>query len=431
MFDLYACNFYNVWLDVKPTNGHRVVIQTSPGGVQSGMDYYQNDAGMVLTETTIGQTKFDPSGESIGSRSRRAMQYGDSIDSVVAILGKAGNGLYTNEWLLADTKTNEIAMYELGTNSSKLYRSSRNEWFGGTEGFYWGCNNTKDQQVRLETIAAVNDRPGKLIFVPADRDRAWVDLYRQYKGKIDEQFAKLAFSTPPLAAHPSCDAKFTTTDLAKEMKSYAAWGNAGGTLWEPTSEEREKFPDVKPLVSNPWTIMTIASPAAAGDDATVAVDLKRDDSADDGKDKDDDDKPQPPPAWHGTILAASDSDVWLASAFAEFHDYAARANQMLQENSKAEKNDKPAKLTGDQCDELAVKLFASRSSALTAARRAGSPIAPREGSIECHRRHVVRSGQRARRIADGGIASTDRRTEVRYRDGRLRPRPRGEGGQDR
>src|SRR5262249_48732743 len=35
MFDLYACNFYNVWLDVKPTSGHRVVIQTSPGGVQS------------------------------------------------------------------------------------------------------------------------------------------------------------------------------------------------------------------------------------------------------------------------------------------------------------------------------------------------------------------------------------------------------------
>ncbi len=35
-------------------------------------------------------------------------------------------------------------MYELGTNHTKLWRSSKNEWFGGTPGFYWGNNNAKD-----------------------------------------------------------------------------------------------------------------------------------------------------------------------------------------------------------------------------------------------------------------------------------------------
>ena len=83
-----------------------------------------------------------------------------------ASLSKDNNGLYTNEWLLADTKTNEIAMFELGTHKTKLYRSSKNEWFGDTPGFYWGCNNTKDREVRLETIASVNDRPitiGKIL----------------------------------------------------------------------------------------------------------------------------------------------------------------------------------------------------------------------------------------------------------------------------
>ena len=118
------------------------------------MDWYINDAGIVLTETTIRQTRFNPNGLSIGSRSRRAMQYGDSIDSVVKLLGDDGNGLYTNEWLLADMKTNEIALFELGTKTSRLMRSSKNEWFGGTTGFYWGNNNVKDLDVRLETIAA-------------------------------------------------------------------------------------------------------------------------------------------------------------------------------------------------------------------------------------------------------------------------------------
>src|SRR5262249_4836052 len=62
MFSLYPSNFYNVWLDVKPTRGHRVVMQSFPGGIHSGMDYYINDAGLMIAETTIGQTKFDAKG---------------------------------------------------------------------------------------------------------------------------------------------------------------------------------------------------------------------------------------------------------------------------------------------------------------------------------------------------------------------------------
>ena len=56
MFDIYPCDFYNVWIDVKPAKGHRLVFQAAPGSVQSGMDWYINDAGIVLTETTIRQT---------------------------------------------------------------------------------------------------------------------------------------------------------------------------------------------------------------------------------------------------------------------------------------------------------------------------------------------------------------------------------------
>src|SRR5438132_6985433 len=97
MFSLYPANFYNVWLDIKPAKGHRIMMQSYPGGIQSGMDYYMNDAGILVCETTIRQTKFDIKGETVASRIRRALQYADSIDKAVDILKESNNGIYTNE----------------------------------------------------------------------------------------------------------------------------------------------------------------------------------------------------------------------------------------------------------------------------------------------------------------------------------------------
>src|SRR5205085_10945596 len=106
-------------------------------------------------------------------------------------------------------------MLELGTYRTKLYRSSKNEWFGGTDGFYWGCNNAKDLNVRLEYVPDPKGTPVYLPFVPAARDIKWQNLYEEYKGKIDEQFAFLAFRTPPLVSASSMEAKVTTTEMAK------------------------------------------------------------------------------------------------------------------------------------------------------------------------------------------------------------------------
>ena len=109
----------NVMLDIKPANGHRLLMQSYPGGIESGTDWYQNDAGLVLTETTISQTPFNAEGTPVAFRARQAIQYGASIDDMVKHLGTRNNGLYTNEWLMGDGKTNEIAMYELGTTHTQ------------------------------------------------------------------------------------------------------------------------------------------------------------------------------------------------------------------------------------------------------------------------------------------------------------------------
>ena len=260
MFNIAFVRHFNVWLDVKPANGHRVLMQTYPGGIQSGMDYYMNDAGLLVTETTIAQTKFAPEGDALASRIRKTMQYADSIDKAVAILAKSNNGLYTNEWLLGDTKTNEIAMFELGTQKRKLWRSSKDQWFGDTKGFYWGCNNAKDLDVRLETIASLGGKPEGTVWAPTDRDITWVKLFEKHRGKIGEAFGFEAFTTPPLSAFASCDAKFTTSAMAAELKTHALFGPPLGRTWEPTEDDRNRVPQVRPLIGNDWTVLTADAP---------------------------------------------------------------------------------------------------------------------------------------------------------------------------
>jgi hypothetical protein len=364
MFSLYASSYYNVWLDVKPDKGHRVFMQSYPGGIQSGMDYYFNDAGLLVSETTLAQTKFDIKGMTVASRIRQALQYATSIDKAVEILGKDNNGLYTNEWLLADIKTNEIAMYELGTDKSKLYRSSKGEWFGGTEGFYWGCNNTKDLAVRLETVASLEGKPANPVFCPAPRDKVWVQLYDKHKGKIGVEFGKEAFTTPIIAASHSLDAKFTTTDLAKQLKTWALFGPPLGRSWQPTPEERKRYPEIQSLASNPWTVLTAQAPTKTDGEVAKAVDLNELKEHEEKKAKSDEDEdesePQAGPAWHGTILPKTDADIWLAAAFANYERYYSLEKRLRHASH--------GKLTDADRDRLAVERYGYLSSYRAAAR---------------------------------------------------------------
>jgi hypothetical protein len=382
MFGLYPANFYNVWLDVKPAKGHRFVMCGYPGAIQSGMDYYINAAGLLIAETTIGQTRFDINGQTETSRIRQAIQYAGTIDEAVEILRKSNNGLYTNEWLLGDINTNEIALFELGTHKDRLHRSSKKEWIGGTEGFYWGCNNTKDVELRLEAIPSVEGRPANVVFHPSERDIAWQRLYRENRGKIDASFGKLAFTTPPLAAFSSLDAKYTTSDLARQLKSHALYGPPLGRTWEPTVEQRQRFPEIKPLVSNPWTILHVNPPAKSHSE-TVAVDLPQIKSREEAE-------PHRAvldvPAWHGTLLPATDGDTWLAAAFAEYQRHVAKEKSMRAQHD--------GKLTQANRNELAVDLFGWQSAYAAAVRKVGDvPLTQIKSDLASDEWYRIASGK--------------------------------------
>ncbi|MGD1070768.1 MAG: C45 family peptidase, partial [Bryobacteraceae bacterium] len=314
----------NVMLDIKPENGHRVLMQSYPGGIESGTDWYQNDAGMVLTETTIRQTPFNAQGTPVSFRARMAIQYGGNIEEMVAQLGKHNNGLYTNEWLMGDAKNDEIAMYELGTGHSRLWRSLKNEWFGGTTGFYWGNNNAKDMAVKMELLPDPHGAPEFVPFVLTVRDLAWQDLYNKYKGKIDEQFAFTAFDSGPLVSRSTMDAKVTDAALARQMMVWANFGRPNQSVWNASTNN--------PGPSNPGPNQGLY-PAGyylfgAEPTETLKASVVENEKARMASPEKGDEPKKPAPVsykdrtdqlWKGWILPATDADTWFVAGSAAYY----------------------------------------------------------------------------------------------------------------
>ena len=318
MWPLTLAEQTNVMLDIQPASGHRLLMQSYPGGIESGTDWYQNDAGIVLTETTIRQSPFNMEGTPIAYRARKAIQYGDTIDKVVEYLSTKNNGLYTNEWLIADAKNNEIAMFELGTYKSRLYRSSKNDWFGGTEGFYWGDNNTKDLGMRLEYQPDPKGEPVHVPYVPGPRDLKWEELYREYSGKIDDQFAFLAFRTPPLVTASSMDAKVATADMASHMMVWGVFGKPNQREWVPSTWSKEQYPKNDGIYSSGYRLIS-AQPSESLKVAILENELARTSS------KPETGKPEKKITlfkdrlWKGWVLPASEADDWFTAGSAAYY----------------------------------------------------------------------------------------------------------------
>ncbi len=351
MYDLYPGNFYNVWMEVQPTEGHRFVMQTTPGGMHSGMDYSINAAGMLLAETTLDQGPMVAGGTPLAARIRQAQQYAGSIDEATAMLTKGDDGLCSTEWVMGDLKRNEIALLTLTGGQSRLHRSRRNEWFEGAEGFYWSDNNIKEPGARLAATARRDGRPSAAAtYAPSKRDAVWLRAYREHRGKIDLQFARTLLSTPEIVSAYGIDAKAADARLAGQLQTWASFGPPTGTLWPPTAQEARDHAAIRPLIQNPWTLLQVQAPP----DTPAAQPA---------------DRPHPrqawaapkpsaaktqPPYWQGTLLPASDADIWLSLGFA-------RLERILAERAAPDAPDAPDTAPADPMDSFGVELGYYRS----------------------------------------------------------------------
>jgi len=242
MWGGYTGPHWNVVCDVVPTTGHRLVYQTFPGGIHSGADFYINESGIMIGETTVSQTPFNPDGSTQSNRIRKAAQYASNIDEVVKILTTNNNGMYANDWLIADTKTDEIAVLLLGTYKHKLWRSSDNNFYGDTKDFYWCNNNNKDPEVRKEYIPNKDNAPHDLIFTPWNRDIAFNKFYQEQKGKMDAIAGVNVWNSAPINRPHACDGKVTTSEMAENLVFFANSGKV--TLREKFIGENKRIPDL-------------------------------------------------------------------------------------------------------------------------------------------------------------------------------------------
>ena len=255
MWSGYTGVHWDVICDVVPAQGHRLVYETFPGGIHSGADFYINDAGIMIGETTVMQTPFDVNGTPQSSRIREAAQYASSIDDVVRILTTKNNGLYTNDWLIGDVRANEIAILLLGTKKHKLWRSSSGEFPGDTKGFYWSINNAKDPEVRKEYVPDPTNAPFDVVFTPWNRDLSFLKYYDKTRGSIDAVNATRTLATSPINRPHACDGKVTTSAMASELVFLANFGKV--TLREKFPEKGSRLmpdlPNVQPHLSLGYT----------------------------------------------------------------------------------------------------------------------------------------------------------------------------------
>ena len=169
-----------VIFDIAPEHGNRILMDGFPGVITSDDDFGLNSAGMMITETTITQFEgWDPNGKPEFVRSRKALQYANSIDDYVRIIKEGNNGGYANDWLIGDRKTGEIAYLELGLKNTPLWRTK--------DGYFVSSNFARDPKViREETTFD----PSNASSSPNARHARWEEVMQQAKGKVDVTMAE-------------------------------------------------------------------------------------------------------------------------------------------------------------------------------------------------------------------------------------------------
>ena len=266
--------------DIAPAKGYRILMDGLPGVIHSGDDFGVNAAGIVITETTITAFHgYDMNGVPEFVRARRAMQYGASIGEVALIFKDGNNGGYANDWLIADTKKNEIASLELGLKNVTLERK--------TDGYFVGSNFPINPKLTAEETTF----PAKDMGVSGNaRHKRWEQLMQENKGKIDVAMAqafladhldsftgKTEASERTLCGHVenssrgmgnwqgpfgtagAAQNKATDAAMAANMTFTAAAGHACGADFiaakhlEEHPELRWEKPELRDMKAYPWT----------------------------------------------------------------------------------------------------------------------------------------------------------------------------------
>jgi hypothetical protein len=276
---------WNVIADIKPEKGNHILMDCAPGFIHSGDDFVVSSNGILITETTITQFKgFDTTKTPEFVRARKAAQYGNSIDDVVKIMTTDNNGGYANDWLIGDTKTNEVAKLELGLKDYKVWRSKDTAIIGSnfpsdpklikeettfkTDSI---ASSPNARKLRMEKLIAVDykgkldDANGKTIEGDTYDALHKKQAYNRcvIDGHVDEDPEGVPqWNEGPYYPMGAVQGKVTTSDLAKKMQFWAHMGHPGGTdfLAAPYFAKHPEYKwqsvYLRDMKAYPWTLFS-------------------------------------------------------------------------------------------------------------------------------------------------------------------------------
>ncbi|HZQ94828.1 MAG TPA: C45 family peptidase [Candidatus Sulfotelmatobacter sp.] len=172
---------WTVIFDIAPQHGNRILMDGFPGVITSNDDFGVNSSGIMIAETTITQFEgWDPDAKPEFMRSRKALQYANSIDDYARIIKEGNNGGYANDWLIGDRKTGEIAYLELGLKHTPMWRAR--------DGYFVSSNFARDPEVLADEAPKFDSRD--LSSSPNARRVRAEAFMQENKGKIDVGLAE-------------------------------------------------------------------------------------------------------------------------------------------------------------------------------------------------------------------------------------------------
>lgn len=282
MMNAYYYPLCNVILDILPDKGYDILMQSFPGFIHSGTDFFVTSAGLVGSETTISDFfPFDKKGIPEFARMRHATQYASSIDEWCKIMKNGNNGGYANAWLIGDINTNEIARLELGLKYNGFEKKQN--------GYFCGSNIAEDLRIlRFET----KTKETNIKISPVARRVRWKQLMEDNIGKVNLELAKefeadhfdtyLNITKPdgrtlcehsdldsdmltpglddPFCPYGSLDGKVIDSKMAEQMSFIARWGSACGMPFDAKTflKKHPQFEWMNGLIkdrpSQQWTL---------------------------------------------------------------------------------------------------------------------------------------------------------------------------------
>jgi hypothetical protein len=269
----YLAPSHAVFADIIPPDGNRILLELQAGMIWSGTEWYMNSAGLVIAETTLGTGPYRWGNTPSFVRLRNAVQYANSIDDFTEIMLRDSNGAYCGDYLIADAKTNEVAIVELGSYEYEVWRSD--------DGFHGSCNYPWDPEV--------SDEMGEVQGWDHSCYPRYVRLEQiaeKYYGQIDAGIGKRSLGdhwdttieeenkcswtlegrveNASGYPHGALDGKVATLDTVKNFEVWAKFGYPSGEDFIASDHAAENpdyaFPNLQDIIAQRWTTFGFLEP---------------------------------------------------------------------------------------------------------------------------------------------------------------------------